>query len=204
MKIIAVTGGISTGKTTLVKTLRRLGAPVSDADAISRSLTAPGGKALPLIREAFGNDVFENNGTLNRRALGTIVFHSPEKKAILEGILHPLIICQVRTELEQFAREGHRAAVLDVPLLFETGMDQMADEVWCTSLPQEEQLRRLMERDGSTREEALARMASQMSRQEREKRSDVLISTIGTIEETAEIVRQAWEKSVGKGENEWK
>lgn len=204
MKIIAVTGGISTGKTTLVQTLRRMGAPVSDADAISRALTAPGGAALPAVREAFGDGVFYADGTLDRRALGKIIFKDPAQKAVLEGILHPMIIKKTKEELASFAAAGCRAAVLDVPLLFETGMEVLADEVWCTSLAKEEQLRRLMERDGFTREEAIARIDNQMSQRERERRSNVLISTAGTIEETSEIVRHAWEKSVGRGEDEWK
>lgn len=95
MKIIALTGGIACGKTTLANMLRELGAPVIDADAISRSLTAPGGKALPAIREAFGSEVFQNDQTLNRAALAARVFQDPEQLQKLNAITHPLIIEQM-------------------------------------------------------------------------------------------------------------
>ena len=104
MKIIALTGGIACGKTTLANMLRELGAPVIDADAISRSLTAPGGKALPAIREAFGGEVFQDGQTLNRAALAARVFQDPEQLRKLNAVTHPLIIAQMTSAAGNPAR----------------------------------------------------------------------------------------------------
>ncbi|MBQ2700069.1 MAG: dephospho-CoA kinase, partial [Clostridia bacterium] len=145
MKIIGVTGGIACGKSTLCNTLRELGAPVWDADASSRALTAPGGRALPAIRQAFGDTVFFSDGTLNRPKLGSIVFNNDAARQQLNGIVHPLVY----EDMEAFLREnsGEQAVFLDVPLLFETGYDRRCDEVWCAWLPTQTQLERLMARD---------------------------------------------------------
>ena len=161
MKIIALTGGIACGKSTLAEMLRDLGTPVIDADAISRGLTAPGGKALPAIREAFGSEVFQNDQTLNRAALAERVFHDPEQLQKLNAITHPLIIEQMQSEIERCRDSGAPVVVLDVPLLFETGLDRLADETVCVSAPLPVQLKRLMTRNGLTEEQAMRRIQSQ-------------------------------------------
>ena len=135
MKIIALTGGIACGKTTLANMLRELGAPVIDADAISRSLTAPGGKALPALRETFGSSVFQDDHTLNRAALAAKVFQNPEQLRKLNAVTHPLIIERMQSEIERCRKSGAPVVVLDVPLLFETGLDRLADETVCVSAP---------------------------------------------------------------------
>ena len=177
MKIIALTGGIACGKSTLAEMLRDLGTPVIDADAISRSLTAPGGKALPAIREAFGSEVFQNDQTLNRAALSERVFHDPEQLQKLNNLTHPLIIAQMKSEIERCRKSGAPVVVLDVPLLFETGLDRLADETVCVSAPLPVQLKRLMTRNGLTEEQAMRRIQSQMPLCEKEKLADRTIST---------------------------
>lgn len=192
MKIIGVTGGIACGKSTLCNTLRELGAKVWDADAASRALTAPEGRALPAIREAFGDGVFFPDGTLNRKALGAIVFTDESARQRLNGIVHPLVY----EDMEAFLQaNGHEKTVfLDVPLLFETGYDKRCHEVWCAYLPRETQLKRLMERDKLTREEALARINSQMPLEEKARLSTRLIDTSGSIEESAQRLKQLFNK----------
>lgn len=183
MKIIALTGGIACGKTTLANMLRELGAPVIDADAISRSLTAPGGKALPAIREAFGGEVFQDGQTLNRAALAARVFQDPEQLRKLNAVTHPLIIERMQSEIERCRKSGAPVVVLDVPLLFETGLDRLADETVCVSAPLPVQLKRLMTRNGLTEEQAMARIQSQMPLSDKEKLADRTISTDCPLEE---------------------
>jgi len=192
MKVIGVTGGIACGKSTLCNTLRELGAKVWDADAASRELTAPHGKALPAIRQTFGDGVFFPDGTLNRKALGAIVFTDESARQRLNGIVHPLVY----EDMEAFLREnsGEQAVFLDVPLLFETGYDKRCDEVWCAWLPPQTQLERLMARDGLTQEEALARISSQMPLAEKAARSTHLIDTSGSIEESAQKLKNLYNK----------
>ena len=183
MKIIALTGGIACGKTTLANMLRELGAPVIDADAISRSLTAPGGKALPALREAFGGEVFQDGQTLNRTALAARVFQDPEQLRKLNAVTHPLIIERMQSEIERCRDSGVPVVVLDVPLLFETGLDRLADETVCVSAPLPVQLKRLMTRNGLTEDQAMRRIQSQMPLCEKEKLADRTISTDRPLEE---------------------
>ena len=183
MKIIALTGGIACGKSTLAEMLRKLGAPVVDADEVSRSLTAPGGKALPAIRKAFGSEVFQNDQTLNRAALAARVFQDPEQLRKLNAVTHPLIIERMQSEIERCRKSGAPVVVLDVPLLFETGLDRLADETVCVSAPLPVQLKRLMTRNGLTEEQAMRRIQSQMPLCEKEKLADRTISTDCPLEE---------------------
>jgi len=179
---IGLTGSIACGKSTVSSYLRQLGHAVVDADAISHALTAPGGSALPLLREAFGNSIFDGD-ILDRRQLGALVFTSEEKRAQLNAILHPIIIAQVNDALcQQDAPD--RLVFGDVPLLFECGMEAMFDRVWVVGVPEAVQLERLMTRDHLSREEALARIRSQIPLEEKLRRADAVIDSSGTIEET--------------------
>jgi len=188
--VIGLTGGIACGKTNLSNALRTNGAPVIDADEISRSLTAPGGAALPGIRAAFGDAVFIGE-QLNRRALGNLVFSQPDALEQLNAITHPLIFEKMQQEIQRCSGP----VVLDVPLLFETGLDAWCDEIWCAYLPQKEQIKRLMERDQLSRRAALQRIHSQMPALEKAKRSHHVIRTTGSKEESAAIVLSLWQST---------
>ncbi len=180
--IIGLTGGMGSGKSEAARHLISLGATHIDADAISRSLTAPGGEALPAIREAFGDDVFFADGTLDRRALGAVVFANVAARHTLEGIIHPRVQ-RISLEMADAAREaGEDAVLMDVPLLFETGMDALCDVTWVISADIEERIRRVMSRDGLSREDAEARFASQMTDAERCARATRVISNNQSIE----------------------
>lgn len=182
MLIIGLTGGMGSGKSEAARHLKTLGAVHVDADAISRSLTAPGGEALPAIREVFGDEVFYADGTLDRRALGAVVFSNIAARRALEGITHPRVQ-RISLEMADAAREaGEDAVLLDVPLLFETGMDALCDVTIVISADIEERIHRVMSRDGLTREEAEARFASQMSDEERCARATHVISNNNSME----------------------
>ena len=179
---IGLTGSIACGKSTVSAYLRQKGFAVVDADAISHALTAPGGEALPAIREAFGAAVFEGD-MLNRRALGAAVFADEAKRARLNAILHPMIIAQIQQELALLDAPG-TLIFGDVPLLYECSMQSLFDAVWVVSASPCVQLARLMARDKLTREQALARIASQMPLEEKRRRAHAVISSDGEIEET--------------------
>lgn len=181
--ILGLTGGIGCGKSEAANWLKGLGAAHVDADAISRSLTGIGGEALPAIREQFGDGVFTEDGALNRAALGEIVFESAPHRRALEGILHPMVQQRVWAEIETAGERGDRVVVLDVPLLFETGMDVLCDEVWTVTSGSETQLARVMAR-GLTAEQAQARIDSQMPQEERNARAARVISTDRSIDRT--------------------
>ncbi len=193
MHILGLTGGIACGKSTVSLTLSALGAAIVDGDRLSRALTAPQGEALPKLREAFGDGVFQQDGTLNRRALGQMVFQHPEEKEKLDALMQPLIHGMTLKKIDEARENGASICVLDMPLLYEFGYERLCHRVWCVSLPQEEQIRRLMARDGMTREAALDRIRSQMPTREKAARADVVIDTSGTIEETQAIVRKLFE-----------
>lgn len=183
--VVGLTGGIASGKTSVANALRERGLTVLDADAISRSVTAAGGEALPLVRKAFGDEVFDGE-ILNRRRLGDVVFSDPARRRELEEIIHPLVI----GKMQRLTDEAKTAIVFwDVPLLYETGMDASCDEVWCVYVPEREQIRRVMKRDSMSREQALARIGSQMPVAEKKARAQHLINTSGSFRATRHRVR---------------
>ena len=179
---IGLTGSIACGKSTVSAYLRELGYIVADADAISHALTAPGGRALPLLREAFGDAVFDGD-VLNRRALGSAVLTKTKKRAQLNSILHPMIISEIHEAL--LSHDAPDTLVFgDIPLLFECGMEEMFDRIWVVSVQEDIQLARIMERDHLSQDEALARIRAQMPLQEKRRLADAVIDSSGTIDET--------------------
>jgi dephospho-CoA kinase len=175
--VVGLTGGVSTGKSTILAALKELGAFVLSADDASHRLTAPDGEALPAIRATFGDGVFSPDGALDRRALGEIVFHDAGSRRALEAILHPAVQREMLREIAGAAEAGTPAVIMEVPLLYETGMDALCDEVWVALLDDESQILRLMNRDRLTRDQALARIRSQMPLEEKARRADVVIRT---------------------------
>lgn len=175
--VIGLTGGVSTGKSTILNSLKELGAVVLSADDASHRLTAPGGEALPAIRETFGGAVFLPDGALDRRALGEIVFHDALCRRSLEAIIHPAVQRDMLREIAKAEQDGARVVVMEVPLLYETGMDALCDEVWVAYLDDESQTLRLMNRDRLTREQAQARISSQLPLDQKAKRADVVVKT---------------------------
>lgn len=198
MRIIGLTGGIACGKSNISDTLRELGAVIIDGDLLSRKLTAPGGAALPAIRQVFGDAVFHPDGTLNRRALGTVIFTDDKAREALDGIMQPLLLDLILAGIRQARHAGTAACVLDMPLLYEKQLDRFCDQVWCAYIPRDLQLQRLMERDGFTLAEAEDRLRSQLPAKEKADRADVVIDTSGTIQYTKEHVISLYAQVVGE------
>jgi len=193
MRIIGLTGSIACGKSNISDKLYELGAAVIDGDKLSRELTAPGGEALPALREVFGETVFREDGTLDRKALGRIVFADPERLRALDDLMQPLLRSLILRRIEACRMSGTAVCVLDMPLLYEKQLDALCDTVWCAWLPADEQLSRLMLRDGFTENEARQRIAGQLSADEKAGRADIVIDTSGSIEETRQKVVPLWE-----------
>ena len=197
MKIIGLTGGIACGKSTVSKALRALGACIIDADALAHELSQPNQALFNAYVQRFGMAIVTAGGTLDRAAIARLIFTDPAMRAEVEQISHPLIRRAVEERLRMAEKEQKRAAVLDVPLLFEAGWDALADEVWVVALPPEEQLTRLLARDKTMSEgEARARIAAQMPLAEKCARADVVIDNSGTKEETREYVGKLWEERI--------
>ena len=185
---IGLTGSIACGKSTVSSMLREAGCPVVDADAVSRALTAPGGEALPALREAFGDGIFDADA-LNRRALGGLVFSDAAQRARLNAILHPLIIEKTCEEVEAHDAPD-RLSFADVPLLYECHMEGHFDRVWVVSAPRSAQLARLAQRDGLSESEAARRIDAQMPLEEKCARADAVIRTDGSLADTrAQLLR---------------
>lgn len=198
MRTIGLTGSIACGKSNVSATLGDLGAFIIDGDLLSRELTAPGGAALPAIRETFGDGVFQSDGTLNRRALGSIVFGDDKARAALDALMQPALRTMILQRMEQARQSSARLCVLDMPLLYEAGLDALCDSVWCVWLPREIQLQRLMARDGFTLEEAEARLRSQLSADEKAARAQVVIDTSGSIDYTKAMIPDLFAREIAQ------
>ena len=197
MLVLGLTGGIACGKSTISLTLAELGAVIVDGDVLSRELTAENGPALPDIRRAFGNEVFNPDGTLNRRALGAVVFADDNARDTLDNIMQPLLLTMILRAIEDARIAGASVCVLDMPLLYEKNLDRLCDRIWCAYIPEVVQVERLMLRDGFTRTEAEARLRSQLPAAEKAARADVIIDTSGAIQYTKECVISLYAKEVG-------
>jgi len=200
MLTIALTGGIACGKSTVSGMLAQLGASIIDADQISRALTAPGGPALPAIRQAFSDGVFNADGTLNRPALSAVVFASKTAIEQLNAITHPLVKQQMENQLAECRKQGAQVVVLDVPLLFEANMQHMGDLTACVSAPEEIQIARMKSRNGYTREEALSRIRNQMPVSEKARLSDIIIDTNKPLPELQKEVEQLYQSWTARKE----
>ena len=178
---IGITGSIACGKSTVSDYLKQSGYSVIDADAISRELTSPSGKALDGIRHLFGDEVFVDKNHLNRSALAAIVFSNPSSKSLLEQYLHPLIIDEIRERLDN---SDSPLLFADIPLLFECNLESLFDEVWVVSASEEIQIERLCARDGLDKESALKRIRAQMPLSSKIEMADSVIDTNGSLADT--------------------
>lgn len=175
MRLVGLTGGIATGKSTFAAALRAQGVPVVDADALARAVVAPGRPALEAVVREFGPGVRGADGALDRKALGALVFADPGARRRLEAILHPAIREAMQAETARLAAAGHDLAFYDAALLFEVGLDAAMALVVVVDAPPEVQLARLAARDGLPREAAAARLAAQLPVAEKAARADVVV-----------------------------
>lgn len=180
-----MTGGIASGKSTVAKTLAELGAYVIDADKVAHMIIEPYKPAWYDIVEEFGEEVLNEDKTINREKLGEIVFNDPELLQRLNSITHPRIMEFFKKELQRLKVEKPDAVIVfEVPLLYETHMDRICDEVWVVWVDRETQIERLCKRDNISEEDALKRIEAQMSLDEKARRAKVVIDNRKDIKET--------------------
>lgn len=188
MLTLGLTGGIASGKSTVSKMLRELGAIVIDADLVAREIVAPGQPALVAIQAAFGVEVINDRGELDRKKLAGLVFDHPDKLEVLNRITHPLIKEEIANRMAALEREDCPTVVVDAALLIEAGWHTMVDEVWLVSLDDQTQLKRLMERDKLTLDEARQRISAQMSLSQKARYAHRIIDNSGSIQDTQQQV----------------
>jgi dephospho-CoA kinase len=191
MRIVGLTGGIASGKTTVSAMLRELGAHVIDADALAREVVEPGTLALKEIGQRFPGTV-DAAGRLDRNALADRVFNNESELAALNAIVHPRVREAFAAKVSDLAAQGIDLVLYDVPLLFETKLQQQVDGVILVTAKPEVQLARLLARSRLSREQALARIRAQIPLSEKEKQADWLIENSGDIASTRQQVNAVW------------
>lgn len=195
MPLIALTGGIASGKSTIARRLEELGAVVVDADQIVRDVQAPGSPVLHQIAETFGEGVISADGGLDRAALGAKVFGDADALAALNKIVHPAVRVESQRRFDEaFAADADAVVVYDVPLLAEARAGDQWDLIVVADAPAEERQRRLVELRGMTADAAAARIAAQVSDADRRAIADVVIDTSGDIDFTVTQVDGLWER----------
>ncbi|WP_367342229.1 dephospho-CoA kinase [Limosilactobacillus sp.] len=190
MKVIGLTGGIASGKSTVSRQFGDAGWRIVDADKVAHQLTAADGKAIPQITGAFGNDVLLPDGSLNRRALGQLVFARPRQLATLNEIMQPLIRQSINQNFADAQREGRSHVILDAPTLFEQGYQGDCDQIVVVSVDPTTQLQRLIARDSLSQEQAQQRIASQMSLAKKRELANWVIDNSGDRQFTRQ--QAAW------------
>ncbi|MGP9605469.1 dephospho-CoA kinase [Glutamicibacter sp. AOP33-2CA-4] len=191
---VGLTGGVASGKSAVAARLVELGAVLIDADKLAREVVAPGTPGLEAILEAFGDAVFAADGTLDRAALGALVFGDEAQRRKLNAIVHPLVRARAQ---ELRAAAGQQAIVVeDIPLLAESGQAQDFDTVIVVQAPRAERIRRMIEDRGWTRADAESRMAAQASDAQRAQIADHLLHNEGTLEELRARVTELFEKEL--------
>lgn len=195
--IIGLTGNIASGKSTVAQYLRELGAQLVDADQVARQVVEPYTPALEEILSTFGPGLLLADGSLNRQALGKIVFQNPEARKKLEQITHPRIEEEINRQVADFrATHPKGVLVLEVPLLIEVGWHRKVDVVWLVTVDEEDQLTRLMRRDKLSREEALRRMHSQMPQEQKKNYAQVIINNSAPPKVVQQQVQNHWERLI--------
>ncbi len=192
MKVIGLTGGIGSGKSTVSRFLAELGAVIIDADKVGHEALKPDTELWREVVAAFGEQILTPGGDINREKLGEIVFSNPDSLVRLNRIMHPRLYEVVKAQLEEYRRQGIGVVVLEAPLLVEAGWTSLVDEIWVTVASEATVLQRLQERTGLSEPESLSRIRSQLSFVERVRYADVTIDTDGELDELRVRVEKLW------------
>ncbi len=193
---IGLTGGIASGKSTVLTYFKDKGIPYIDADIVAREVVEPGTEGLQAIVETFGSNVLHADGTLNREALGAIVFHNEEKRQLLNSCLKTHIRNRIMELTSQYEQGNTPILIYDIPLLIEGEWYTMMDEVWLVYVNESTQIERLMSRNGYTREDALARINSQMRLDDKRAYADIIVDNNGTPHDLTVQLNTIWNERI--------
>jgi len=189
--VIGLTGNIGTGKSTVLALLRQYGARILDADKVAHEVMSPGGAAYESVVKTFGREILQEDGTIDRKRLGEIVFANPDKLSLLEQIVHPAVFARLS---ELIAEAEEPVVFIEAIKLFEAGMSiTLCDQVWVVTAPTEQQIQRLMSTRNMTRAEAEARMAMQSPQAFKAAQADLVIDNSGSLDELKTQVDAAWQ-----------
>ncbi|MCW8859375.1 MAG: dephospho-CoA kinase [Deltaproteobacteria bacterium] len=195
--ILGVTGNIASGKSTVAKEFELRGAVVVDADQLAREVVAPESATLGALAETFGDQILKADGRLDRERLGEIIFTDAEARQHLNAIVHPAIAELAVERLQELRQRADIPLIVyEAPLLFEAGAEGRVDKILVVKIAAEEQLKRLMARNGFDEATAQARMAAQMDQQEKIKRADFIVDNSGSLEETCLQIDALWQQLV--------
>ncbi len=193
--LLGVTGGIATGKSTVTRMLKEMGAAAIDMDVIARQVVEPGKPALQDIVGYFGKEVLQSDGSLDRKKVSKIVFNDPEKRKKLESFTHPRIYEEFFRQVNMIVENNPNAVIqAEVPLLIEMNLQHLFDKIILVYAPREEQIRRLTKRDNISEAEAVQILAAQLPIAEKVKYADFVIENQGDPEHTGKQVEELWEK----------
>jgi dephospho-CoA kinase len=192
MKIIGLTGGIGSGKSTVAQILSKLGAVILEADKLGHEVLQST-EAKREIVSAFGEGVLAADGTIDRKKLSAKVFGNPGALNTLNNIVHPRMYQKTVSKFDEYRRSGTEVVVLDAPLLIEAGITSLVDEIWVTYAPEATMLERIRKRSGLSSEETLARIRAQLTQDKRREYADIIIDTDCSLEELEQKVKIIWD-----------
>ena len=194
MKLVGLTGGIASGKSTVAKILQSLGAAIVNADDLAREVVEPGHEAWKEIVAAFGADILQSDQTLDRQKLRTLIFNQPEARKRLESIIHPRVRALAEERIRDYAAAGYPVAIYEVPLLFEGNLQEWLRPVILVACDVETQTARLQNRDHLTAADAEKHIAAQMSLKDKRRLADYVIENNGSLEDLERQTRQILEE----------
>lgn len=197
MKVIGLTGGVGTGKSTVAEMLRELGATVIDADEAAHAAYAPGTAGFDAVVAEFGPD-FVRNGAIDRQKLGALVFNDPDARARLNALVHPLVRDWMAARTVEAAERGDEIVIQDVPLLYENGLEPLFSSVLLVYASEDTQLERLVRSRGVPPDRARAMIAAQMPIEDKRRRAHHVVDNSGTMEQTRAQVEEIWAQMTGR------
>jgi dephospho-CoA kinase len=192
MRVIGLTGGIASGKSTISEALHEHGAVIIDADKVGHEAYLPGTETWQALVDHFSRDILTESGEIDRRKLGGIVFSDPSQREALQNIVWPRMKEMMRRRLDDLRKSGVTVAVIEAAVLLEAGWTDLVDEIWVAEVSEPVAIARLMARNNLTEADALARIRSQLSNEQRAARANVVINNDGTVAQARERLAEAW------------